>query len=198
MKIEKLKLTQIKPYWRNPRVNDSGIDSLKESIIKFGMKVPIVVDSKNVIITGHTRYKALIQIEGTLTKEQCKNKELEDINKGIIPVVIAKDLTEKEAKEFRITDNKISEMSSWDIDMLKLEVKELGDIIGYEDVDIDSLLTEDNTFNFKENTQEEIDAKSESLDNKFSDIDKDRKDGKVEVCCPYCSETFEVNKKDLI
>ena len=55
--IEK-KLADIKPYEKNPRKNDDAVKYVAESIKQFGFKVPIVIDKNNIIVCGHTRYKA--------------------------------------------------------------------------------------------------------------------------------------------
>ena len=75
--IEK-KLKDIKPYEKNPRNNDNAIDAVASSISQFGFKNPIVVDGNNVIICGHTRYKA------------AKKLGLDSV-----PCVVASDLTEE-------------------------------------------------------------------------------------------------------
>ena len=58
MDIVEKKLADIKPYEKNPRKNDNAVDTVANSISQFGFKVPIVIDKDNVIICGHTRYKA--------------------------------------------------------------------------------------------------------------------------------------------
>ena len=52
------KVSELIPYVNNPRNNDDAIDAVASSIKNFGFKVPIVVDSNNEIINGHTRLKA--------------------------------------------------------------------------------------------------------------------------------------------
>ena len=42
----------------NPRNNTEAVDKVASSIKEFGFKVPIIIDSNNVIIAGHTRLKA--------------------------------------------------------------------------------------------------------------------------------------------
>ena len=59
MQTVMLKITEIKPYWRNPRRNDDAIGAVMQSIKQFGFNQPIILDADNVIIAGHTRYKAL-------------------------------------------------------------------------------------------------------------------------------------------
>ena len=58
MKIENLKINEIKPYEKNPRKNDQAVDIVAKSIKEFGFRVPIILDKNNVIIAGHTRLKA--------------------------------------------------------------------------------------------------------------------------------------------
>jgi ParB-like chromosome segregation protein Spo0J len=58
MKIELRKVSDIKPYPQNPRVNDDAVDAVAASIREFSVRQPIVVDTEGVIIVGHTRWKA--------------------------------------------------------------------------------------------------------------------------------------------
>lgn len=58
MQIEYMKITDLKPYKRNPRKNDKAVDIVANSIKEFGFKNPIIIDSNNEIICGHTRLKA--------------------------------------------------------------------------------------------------------------------------------------------
>ena len=58
MEIKRVKLSEIRPYEKNPRRNDSAVDAVAASIKEFGWQQPIVVDKDGVIIAGHTRYKA--------------------------------------------------------------------------------------------------------------------------------------------
>ena len=78
------------------------------SIKEFGFRVPIVIDSDNTIVCGHTRWKAakLLKME-------------------TVPCVIADDLTEEQIKAFRVADNKTSEKSGWDFALLDTELAEI-------------------------------------------------------------------------
>ena len=62
MKIKNLPITELKPYENNPRINDAAAPAVAKSISQFGFKQPIVVDKNNVIVCGHTRYKAAVQL----------------------------------------------------------------------------------------------------------------------------------------
>ena len=58
MLVELWPIERVKPYERNPRVNDSAVDAIAASLREFGWRQPIVVDGEGVIIVGHTRWKA--------------------------------------------------------------------------------------------------------------------------------------------
>lgn len=97
------------PYDNNARVHN--IDAIADSIQKFGFKEIVCVDENNVIINGHGRVKASIKLG--LEK---------------IPVGICTDLTEEEKKAFRLLDNKVAELTEWDEEKLKSELKSIEDI----------------------------------------------------------------------
>lgn len=109
-KIEMKAVEDIKPYERNPRINDKAVQFVANSIREFGFRQPIVVDKEMVIIVGHTRWKAS-QLLGL--------KE--------VPVIVADDLSEEQVKAYRIADNSVADVSSWDYDMLDIEMKDLPD-----------------------------------------------------------------------
>lgn len=111
MQIITKKLSDLRPYARNPRKNDQAVDAVANSIREFGFKVPIVIDKNGEIIAGHTRYKAA---------KKLKLKE--------IPCIIADDLTEEQIKAFRLADNKVGELADWDFDLLSDELNEITDI----------------------------------------------------------------------
>lgn len=110
MEIIEKTLEELKPYENNPRDNDDAVEPLMESIKQFGFKVPIVIDKNNVIVTGHTRYKA--------------SKRL-GLKK--VPCIIADDLTDEQIKAFRIADNKVSDYSIWDNKKLLEELDGIGE-----------------------------------------------------------------------
>jgi len=129
MKIENLKISEIKPYEKNPRKNERAVEIVARSIKEFGFKVPIILDKNNVIIAGHTRLKAA---------EKLKLVE--------VPCIRAEELTEEQAKAFRLMDNKSAEYAYWNIDLLKEELTGLRDInfdldlTGFSGAEIDYLL----------------------------------------------------------
>ncbi|MFH1746957.1 MAG: DNA methyltransferase [Planctomycetota bacterium] len=108
MKIEIWKLSDVKPYPGNPRINDQAVDAVARSIQEFGFRQPIVVDTAGVIIVGHVRWKAAVKL-GLET----------------VPVHVAKELTPEQIKAYRIADNKTAELSDWNYDLLPIELAEL-------------------------------------------------------------------------
>ena len=108
MIIEQWPIEAVRPYPNNPRNNKKAVAAVAASIKEFGFKVPIVVDTAGVIITGHTRREAAISL-GMKT----------------VPVIVADDLTEAQIRAFRLADNKVSEFSEWDEDALAEELAQL-------------------------------------------------------------------------
>lgn len=111
MNVQEIKLKDIKPYGKNPRKNDDAVPYVAESIKQFGFKVPIVIDKNNVIVAGHTRYKAA-----------------KKLGFKSVPCIIADDLTDEQIKAFRLADNKVSEKGEWDLDLLDSEIEGIFDI----------------------------------------------------------------------
>ena len=122
MTIKEIKITELKPYENNPRMNDSAVDMVANSIREFGFKVPIIIDKNNVIVAGHTRLKAA---------------EILGLDK--VPCIVADDLTDEQIKAFRLADNKVAEFATWDFDKLETELAAISDIemsdFGFEDLD---------------------------------------------------------------
>ena len=110
MDIIQLKVSQIKPYEKNPRKTDRAVDYVANSIRDFGFKVPILIDKNKVIVAGHVRYKA------------AKKLKMESV-----PCIVADDLTEEQVNAFRLIDNKTQELSTWDFSKLIAELDELTD-----------------------------------------------------------------------
>ena len=66
MKIEKVKIEEIKLYENNAKIHPEWqIEQIKNSIIEFGFNDPIAIDENNVIIEGHERYLALKELDYT-------------------------------------------------------------------------------------------------------------------------------------
>lgn len=108
MEIINKRLDELIPYENNPRKNDEAVEYVANSIREFGFKVPIVIDVNNVIVAGHTRYKA------------CERLGIMEV-----PCIIADDLDEEKINAFRLADNKVGEIAEWDLGLLDTELNEI-------------------------------------------------------------------------
>lgn len=111
MNIVEKNVDELIPYENNPRDNSDAVEYVANSIKEFGFKVPIVIDKNNVIVAGHTRLEAS-KLLGLDT----------------VPCIIADDLTEEQVKAYRLADNKVSEFSKWDEDLLLSEIEDIFNI----------------------------------------------------------------------
>lgn len=109
MEIIYKKLSDLKPYDSNPRKNKKAVEAVAKSIKDLGFRVPLVIDNKDVIVCGHTRYEALKKLGWTE-----------------VPCVIADDLSEEQIKAYRLADNQVAEFATWDVAKLEMEISELG------------------------------------------------------------------------
>lgn len=108
MQIQQLNAEDIKPYNKNPRKNDDAVNVVAKSLEEFGFQQPLVLDENNVIVVGHTRFRAAKKI-GLAT----------------VPCVIAKGLTSEQINAYRIMDNKSAEYASWHDGLLVQEMTSL-------------------------------------------------------------------------
>lgn len=133
--MQYMTVSELKPYEKNPRINDNAVEACAESIREYGFKVPIIVDNNGVIIAGHTRLKAAKRLG--LKK---------------VPVIIADDLSEEQAKAFRIADNKVSDFSIWDNKLLLEELDALKDSDLFTGFDINLSELDGEILNEKDNS----------------------------------------------
>jgi ParB-like chromosome segregation protein Spo0J len=127
MKIEQIKVSDIKPYKRNNKIHsEKQINLVAESIKEFGFKNPVLLDKNNEIIAGHCRVTA------------AKKLKLEEV-----PCIYADDLTPAQVKAYRLADNKLAELAEWDFDNIKFELEELQlegfdiDLTGFDMLDFE-------------------------------------------------------------
>lgn len=85
-KTVRRKLSELKPYEKNPRdLTEQGLKDLDKSISKFGLAEPIVINTDNVICGGHGRYVTLKQqgvkeCDCYLPSRKLSPKEFEELN----------------------------------------------------------------------------------------------------------------------
>jgi DNA modification methylase len=108
MDVKLINIDEVRPCEDNPRINDQAVDAVVASLKEFGFRQPVVVDERNVIIVGHTRWKAARKL-------------------GLkqLPVHVARDLSAEQASAYRIADNQTATLSDWDYDLLPIELRDL-------------------------------------------------------------------------
>lgn len=126
------KLGVVVPYARNPRKNEDAVDAVAASIAEFGFRQPIVVDTRGVIVVGHTRWLAA-----------------KKLGLAEVPVHVAENLTPAQIKAYRIADNRLAEIAQWDDELLGLELEDLVGmefdvgLLGFDDDEIARLLDDE-------------------------------------------------------
>ena len=150
IKLETVDIDAVYPYLNNPRKNDDAVQAVAESIRQCGYIAPIIVDEDHVILAGHTRYKAL---------------QLLGYDK--IQIAVAQDMSEEQKKKYRLLDNKLSELSKWDFDLLAEEI----DGLDFGDLDLNwGIEIPDFDFN------DDIDLENSESNAEHQDT----------ICCPKC------------
>ena len=130
MEILKLKISDLKQHPKNPRKHPKELlERLKRSIGEYGFTNPVLVSKDNKILAGHARCKAA--------------KEL-----GISEVpVIRLDFDGAKADAYVIIDNKLNELSEWDIPLLESLIKDIEKsdfdvtLTGFDLTEIDELFS---------------------------------------------------------
>lgn len=181
-------------YAKNARVHpEAQIQSLASAIERFGFTQPIIVNDKLTILAGHARFEA------------ARRMGLEQI-----PCRVVSGLSAAEQKAYVIADNKISEESSWDYDML---LDEISSIHGLDlDDDLNRLLDfsgfipeTDSETGYKPETNpsqgvglnvtgETIDREQQKLSGQYTDK---AQQNLVSVVCPHCDESFTIDRDNL-
>lgn len=110
----KVKVSELIPYENNPRVNKLAIEAVAQSITQCGYISPIITDENLVILAGHTRHQALLYMNIQETE-----------------ILVCEGLTEEQKIKFRLLDNKVGELATWDYNKLAAEIEDL-DFEGFD------------------------------------------------------------------
>jgi len=135
-----------------------SIDSIKKSIIEFGQYMPIVVNKRtNIILVGNGTYQALKELDFKTVK------------------IVYVDLSEEDANKLSILDNRTSELSEIDNNIVEKFFYELDDnlikITGYTSSEVDELMNQ--------LTPETMEDQTEKVNLNL-------------VKCPYCKAEFSI------
>ncbi len=130
--IEK-NLDELIPYVNNSRTHsDEQIAQVAASIKEFGFTNPILIDDEGGIIAGHGRTQAARRL-----------------GMESVPCIVLEGLTEAQKKAYVIADNQLALNAGWNVDLLKLEIKNLDDLdfdldlLGFEPAQLDIFLTDE-------------------------------------------------------
>lgn len=127
-----LPATSLKPHPQNPRVHsDKQVLQIARSIEAFGFNVPILVDDRQNVVAGHGRLLAARKLGW-----------------DTVPVIKLNHLSESQYAAFLIADNRLTENSTWDEQLLGEQLKVLSEmeldfdleVIGFETAEIDLLI----------------------------------------------------------
>lgn len=128
--IEKRRVNELIPSPRNARLHsDAQVEQIAASISQFGFTVPLLVTGDDTIIAGHGRLDAAKHL-GLLE----------------VPVIVARGWTDAMIRAYALVDNRLPELATWDLNLVKLEVEALRltdmpiDRLGFSDKDLGSML----------------------------------------------------------
>lgn len=168
LEVSEVEVFKLKPWEKNPRINDHAVEAVANSIKSFGFNVPILYDQNFTIIAGHTRWKAAQKLGMTR-----------------VPAIML-NLSDTERKAFSIADNKLASLAKWDEELLIATLEELKldkidlPVLGYTKVELDVLLLPPIEFNWQDfddylakETQSAPDTLQVKVGSKLKDIVKE-------------------------
>ena len=140
MTIETVSIASIKPYANNAKLHPAEqIEQIKRSIEEFGFNDPIAVDETDTIIEGHGRYIALNELGYTE-----------------VPIIRLQHLTPEQKKAYILAHNKLTMNTGFDLEMLKEELKDIGDLLdttitGFNIEELDEVFKKDEQEAYEDN-----------------------------------------------
>lgn len=160
MKIEKVKIKEIKLYENNAKIHPEWqVEQIKNSIIEFGFNDPIAIDENNVIIEGHGRYLALKELDYT---------EVE--------IIRLDHLTEEQKVAYAIAHNKLTMNTDFDTEKLRIELSKLEEsnfdlsVLGFENIELEEIMEVD--------FEEVLEIEEEETENERT---------RHKLICPHCN-----------
>jgi ParB-like chromosome segregation protein Spo0J len=109
-RVELWPIEKLIPYANNPRLDSAtDVERLAASILKWGWTNPVLVDKRGVLIAGHGRVAAAAKLRLTIP----------------IPVIVARGWGGEEKQAYRLADNELAARGSWDLDLLRNELRDL-------------------------------------------------------------------------
>jgi hypothetical protein len=172
-----VKVADLKPYVGNPRtLPPAAVEKLGKVMAKYGYKQPIVVEPDNTIIVGHTRHQALLALGVD---------EVEVVDAGLVPEL---------AREYRVVDNRVAELATWEYGDLTMELRAFDDdelrleFFPNVDLEISSITNA---------TKDVTDAAVTAATKKITTVKDEKIVHTTGVICPACTQRFEVSTATL-
>lgn len=175
-------IANLKAAAQNSRTHtDEQIAQIAASIERFGWTIPVVIDENDVIIAGHARVRAA---------KTLKMKEA--------PCIVAEGWSDTKKEAYQIADNRLAEMSDWDMGILGDQIKRLNAEqfdLGFLDMSGFDLELFKPTLAPKINTDAvtagQVEGAQEGQDGKFDTVNQKPKQA-YDVVCPHCGEEYEI------
>lgn len=163
--IELIRIEDLRPYPNNSRIHTSSqIEHLRDSIKTFGIIKPILIDEENTILAGHGIFYA------------AKSENYKEV-----PCLRNSTLSEAQKKAYIIADNKLSDMSYFDMNIVMDELKTL------DELDFDVFVT---GFDYDELLSDDLSAIDSFFEEKTK-VSKEKVDSKT-IVCPACGEKIDI------
>jgi DNA modification methylase len=125
--VEMWQVADLVPYAKNARQHPpEQIDQIAASMERFGFTIPMLVAEDGTIIAGHGRLMAAAQLE-----------------LAEVPVMVARGWSEEDRRLYTLADNRLAEIAEWDPEMLRIEIGELREDFGIEDMSLIGFSAED-------------------------------------------------------
>jgi hypothetical protein len=110
-RVERRQIDALIPYVRNSRTHtDAQIEQIAQAMREWGWTNPVLIDENGGIIAGHGRVLAARK----LGFAEC-------------PVMVATGWTDEQKRAYVIADNKLTDNSSWDSELLLSELESLSE-----------------------------------------------------------------------
>lgn len=127
--VEYLPIEDVTMYDNNPNDHpDEQVDDIVASMQEYGWTIPILIDDDNVVIAGHGRMMAA-----------------EQLGYDTVPVIRRKNLSDEQARGYRIADNRFAQGSIWNFPKLRVELSDLRDkkfnirLTGFTEKDLEGM-----------------------------------------------------------
>ncbi|MAY20778.1 MAG: DNA methylase N-4 [Erythrobacteraceae bacterium] len=144
--IEYRPIDSLTNYSNNPRKHpERQLVKLAGSITEFGFVMPVLIDEDSVIIAGEARVVAAKRV-----------------GMAEVPVIIAHQWSKAQVRAYRLADNRLAELATWDEEALAIEIAAIIEmdetpieILGWETAEIDLILEDSAKRDFSSDAADE-------------------------------------------